>query len=153
MTKLFAEKSIEIHAPARRVWDVLTSADLTAEWAFEFVAGEPGLRIESEWMVGSPVRWKDRKGHVVVEGVVTTAEPHALLRFTAFDVPAQGPPASAEEGITCKLTEREGKTVLWISQGDFSNIPQGTRYRDLSEDIWERVLARIKRLAESGGPA
>jgi uncharacterized protein YndB with AHSA1/START domain len=153
MPKLFAEKSIEIHASARRVWDVLTSRESTAEWASEFTAGGPGLHIDSDWLVGSPVLWKDRKEHVVVEGVVTAAQPPALLRFMVFDVRGERPPVSPEDGITYKLTEREGKTVLWVSQGDFSTMVDGGKYRDLSEDIWDRVLVRIKRLSEGRGVA
>ena len=153
MTKLFAEKSIEIHASAQRVWDVLTSPVATAEWASEFTAGGPVLHIESDWLVGSPVLWKDRKKHVVVDGVVTAVQPPVLLRFTVFDVRGKRPAVSPEDGITYKLTEREGKTVLWVSQGDFSTMTDGAKYRELSEDIWNRALVRIKRLAEGRGVA
>lgn len=150
MPKLFAERSIEIHAAARRVWDVLTSQASTAGWAFEFAVGEPGLYLESDWQLGSPVRWKNRKGQVVVEGVVTAVQPHTLLRFTALDFPPDRRPTAPEEGITYKLTEREGNTVLWVSQGDFSAMADGPAYRNLSEGIWNRALARIKRLSEGG---
>jgi hypothetical protein len=71
-----------------------------------------------------------------------------MLRFTAFDVRGPGPPASAEDGITYKLTERDGKTRLWVSQGDFSTSADGAKYRHLSAEIWDRVLAKVKRLAE-----
>ena len=151
MPKLFVEKSVEINASARRVWDVLTSRATTAEWASEFTAGGPALHIESDWLIGSPVLWKDQKEHVIVEGVVTAAQPYALLRFTVFDVRGERSPVSPEDGITYKLTEREGKTVLWISQGDFSTMIDGGKYRDLSEDIWDRALTRIKRLSEGRG--
>lgn len=151
MPKLFVEKSVEIQAPAQRVWDVLTSREATAEWASEFTAGGPGLHLESDWLPGSPVLWKDRKEHVVVEGVVTAAQPHVLLRFTVSDVRGERPPVSPEDGITYKLTEREGKTVLWVSQGDFSSMVDGAKYRDLSEDIWDRALVRIRRLSEGRG--
>jgi uncharacterized protein YndB with AHSA1/START domain len=151
MPKLFAEKSIEIQASAQRVWDVLTARDATAEWASEFTAGGPGLHIDSDWSVGSPVHWKDPKEHVVVEGVVTAAQPPVILRFTVFDTRGERPPVSPEDGITYKLTEREGKTVLWVSQGDFSRMVDGANYRDLSEKIWDRALVRIKRLSEGRG--
>jgi uncharacterized protein YndB with AHSA1/START domain len=151
MSKLFVDKSIEIHASAQRVWDVLTVREQTAGWASEFSGGGPALFIESDWAVGSPVLWKDKKGHVIVEGNVTASEPHALLRFTVFDVRGPRPPASPEDGITYKLTERDGKTVLWISQGDFSTMTDGATFQALSSEIWDRALAKIKWLAE--GPA
>lgn len=56
---LFVEKTIEITAPAANVWDVLTTREQTAEWAPEF-AGGAKFYIESEWIPGSPVLWKDQ---------------------------------------------------------------------------------------------
>jgi uncharacterized protein YndB with AHSA1/START domain len=150
--KLFVDRSIEIHASAQRVWDILTSPAQNADWASEFSGGGPALHIESDWALGSPVLWKDRKGRVVVEGSVTDCVPHALLRYTVFDVEGARPAVGPDDGITYKLTEREGMTVLWVSQGDFSTMPEGAKYRDLSEAIWDRALMRIKHLAEGRLP-
>ena len=148
MPKLYVDKSLEIEASSARVWEILTSRRHTREWASEFTAGGPQLHIESEWAVGGPVWWKDQNGVTVVEGTVTACILHALLRFTVFDAHSARPVVGAEDGITFKLTERLGKTILWVSQGDFSTMPDGARYRDLSEQVWERALPRIKRLAE-----
>jgi uncharacterized protein YndB with AHSA1/START domain len=154
MSKMFVDRSIEINSSTRRVWDVLTSPESTEEWASEFSAGGPRLHLESDWAIGSTVLWKDKKGHVVVEGNVTLAEPPTLLRFTAFDARGRRPPVSPDDSITYKLTERDGRTVLWVSQGDFSSMPDGEAYRALSEEIWERALARVKWVAErtASGP-
>jgi uncharacterized protein YndB with AHSA1/START domain len=73
MSKLFVDKTIEINAPASKVWDVLTRREQTAEWAPEF-AGGAEFHIESEWKLGSRVLWKDRDGNVIVEGEVTALE-------------------------------------------------------------------------------
>ncbi|HEY5983997.1 MAG TPA: SRPBCC domain-containing protein [Anaerolineales bacterium] len=150
--KLFVDRSIEIHASAQRVWDILTLPAQNADWASEFSGGGPALHIESDWSLGSPVLWKDRKGRVVVEGNVTDCVPHALLRHTVFDVESARPAVGPDDGITYKLTEREGTTVLWVSQGDFSTMPDGAKYRDLSEAIWDRALTRIKHRAEGRAP-
>lgn len=151
MSKLFVDKSIEIGTTAQRVWYVLTTRHYTREWASEFSAGGPPLYIESDWQPGSAVLWKDSSGHVVVEGNVTALELYRLLRFTVFDVRAARPPTTPEDGITCKLTERDGRTVLWVSQGDFASMPDGAKYRDLSAVIWDKALAKIKWLAERPG--
>ena len=150
MSKLYVDKSVEIDASPARVWEVLTSRELTTDWASEFSSGGPQIHIESDWVVGSPVLWKNQKGHVVVEGTVTAAELHSLLQYTVFDVDARRPALGPHDGVTYKLTDRSGKTILWVSQGDFSTMADGARYRELSEAIWERALARIKRLAEGG---
>jgi uncharacterized protein YndB with AHSA1/START domain len=149
MPRLYVDKTTEINAVASRVWDVLTSRKYTDQWAPEFSGGDAAFHIESDWTLDSSVHWKDRKGRVLVEGAVTACVPARLLRFTVFDTSRPRPPAGAEDGITYKLTERDGRTVLWVSQGDFSSMPDGVRYRDLSGEIWDRVLAKVKRLAET----
>ena len=148
MSRLYVDKSVEIDASSARVWEVLTSEVLTRDWASEFSAGGPQIHIESDWTIGSPVLWKDQRGRLVVEGSVTAAELHRLLRYTVFDVEARRPSVGPDDGITYTLTERGGKTVLWVSQGDFSTMTDGSRYKELSEAIWERALARIRRIAE-----
>ena len=65
MPKLFVEKTIEINAPASKVWDVLTNPEHTGEWAPEFSGGTE-FRIESNWKLGSPVLWRGQDGNVIV---------------------------------------------------------------------------------------
>ena len=147
MPKLFVEKTIEINAPASKVWDVLTRPEYTGEWAPEFSGGAE-FHIESDWKPGSRVLWKARDGNVIVEGNVTAVEPHTLLRFTVFDVRGEKPPVTEEDGITYKLTEHNGKTTLRLLQGDFSVMPEGEKYHRLSAEVWDRVLPKIQMLAE-----
>lgn len=149
MAKLFVDRTIEIRALASRVWDVLTRPEYTDQWALEFSGGGSPIHIVSEWTLGAPVLWKDRKGHLIVEGTVTGIEPPRFLRFTVFDVRAERPATAPEDGITYKLTERDGRTILWVSQGDFSAMRDGEKYRDLSAKVWDRVLPKVKRLCET----
>ncbi len=150
MAKLFVDIIIEIHAPANKVWDALTSPSSTSQWAAEFANGGPRFHLESDWQLGSAVLWKTDEGKIVVEGNVTACEPHTLLRYTVFDTNMAKPKFAAEDGITFKLSEAEGKTNLHILQGDFSSIPDGNgeKYRDMSKKIWEKVLLIVKALAE-----
>ncbi len=147
MSKLFVDTSIDINAPIGRVWDVLTRREKTGEWAFEFTGGAP-FYIESEWKMGSPVLWKDQNGAVIVEGTVTALEPYTLLRFTVFDVRGEKPPVTEEDGITYRLSEQGGKTTLQVRQGDFSGMADAEKFHRMSEEIWERVLPKVKALAE-----
>jgi uncharacterized protein YndB with AHSA1/START domain len=153
MSRLYVDKTVEVDASAARVWEVLTCRTHTQDWASEFSLGGPQLHIESDWTLGSPVIWKEKRGGTVVEGTVTASVPHSLLRFTVFDPQGPRPLVGPDDGITFKLTERAGKTVLWVSHGDFSRMADGARYRDLTDEIWDRALARIRRLAEGWGPA
>jgi uncharacterized protein YndB with AHSA1/START domain len=147
MAKLFVDKAIEIKAPASKVWDVLTSPDHTGQWAPEFSGGAP-FHIESDWKSGSPVLWKDQDGNVIVEGNVTALELNVFLRFTVFDVRGEKPPMAKEDGITYKLQEHVDKTTLQVLQGDFSVMAEGEKYQRLSAEVWDRVLAKVKALAE-----
>src|SRR5258707_5148614 len=146
--KLFVDKSIEINAPAQNVWDVLTRPEYTRQWISNFggIDGE----IVSDWKMGSPVLWKGKDGTVVVEGNVTALDPNKLLRFTVFDVRSkERPPVTDEDGITYQLTPKGSKTILRVRQGDFSVMPEGAKYRDMSAETWDRVLLNVKELAES----
>jgi len=147
MSKLFVDKSIEIDAPVSKVWDVLTDSGYTAEWASEFSGGSP-FHIESDWKLNGSVSWKGLDGKTIVEGNVTALEPGKLLRFTVFDVRNERPPVTEEDGITYQFSEKDGKTTLHVLQGDFSAMPEGEKYRNMSAEIWERVLPRVKELAE-----
>jgi uncharacterized protein YndB with AHSA1/START domain len=147
MPKLFVDTSIEINAPIARVWEVLTDSGYTAEWASEFNGGSP-FHIESDWKLNSPVSWKGLDGKTIVEGNVSALEPGKLLRFTVFDVRSQRPSVTEEDGITYQLSEEDGKTMLHVLQGDFSAMPEGEKYRDMSAEIWDRVLPKVKKRAE-----
>jgi uncharacterized protein YndB with AHSA1/START domain len=150
MPKLFVDKTIKINAPASRVWDALTKRKFTDEWVPEFSSGGPQFHLESDWKLGSPVLWKGEDRQVIVEGTVTALAPNQLLRFTVFDVrSAQKPPVTEKDGITYELTEENGKTTLHLLQGDFSVMAEGEKYHRLSAEIWDRVLPKIKGLAET----
>ena len=149
MQNLFVNKSIKINALAPRVWSVLTDAEYTRTWAPEFATDGANYRIESDWKVGSAVLWKNDQAQTVVEGNVMALKPNELLRFSVFDV-RNGSRARVgqQDGITFRLTERNGRTTLDVLQGDFSTLNDGKAFRDLSAAIWDRVLPKIKELAE-----
>ena len=148
MEKLFVDKTIEINVPASKVWNALTRREYTDQWALEFSGGAE-FHIESDWKLGSPVLWEGQDGSVIVQGNVTALEPNKFLRFTVFDVRGEKPPVTEEDGITYELTEQNGKTMLRLLQGDFSVMAEGEKYRNLSAEIWDRVLPKVKELAES----
>lgn len=150
MKKLFVDKAIEINARISKVWDTLIKRKYTDQWALEFSSGGPQFYIESDWKHGSPVLWKGQDGTVIVEGNVTAIEPNKLLRFTVFDVRStERPTVTKEDGISFQLSEENGKTKLHILHGDFSVMTDGKKYRDLSAEIWDKVLPKVKELAES----
>ena len=87
---------------------------------------------------------------MIVEGIVTAIVLNKLLCFTVFDVRSKKPPVTEEDGITYRLTEQNGRTTLHLLQGDFSTMAEGAKYRDMSTQVWQRVLPKVKALAEKG---
>ena len=149
MTKLFVKKEVDINAPAIRVWDVLTKPEYTDQWAPEFVGGEAEFHIESDWKMGSPVLWKNEEGKVLVEGNVTAIQPNKLLRFTVFDSRSTKPKVKEEDGITYVLDSGDHTTTLRVTHGDFSVLKEGERYHNMSEQVWNKVLPKVKQIAET----
>lgn len=147
MAKLFVTKSIEIKAAPSKVWQVLTDTSLTAGWVPEF--GIKGS-LHSDWSMGGTVRWKDLDGRTFVEGTVTGLQLHRFLRYTVFDMGSlERPPVSEEDGITFRLSEERGRTKLDLTQGDFSAMTDGQKYHQMSSEVWDRVLPKIKELSEN----
>lgn len=148
--ELVIEESIDINAPAEKVWAVLVGPDTANQWASQFSGeGEPGISVESSWKMNSTVFWRGDDGKVMVEGKVIRLEPGKLLHFSTIDV-ASGPAPALDDtdGITFKLEGRNGRTRLSIRQGDFGKEKEGRKYYDMTLPAWDRILPKIKELAE-----
>ncbi|MBI4836579.1 MAG: SRPBCC domain-containing protein [Candidatus Abawacabacteria bacterium] len=147
MAKLFVEKSISITASAKTVWQVLTDPEITHEWIKEF--SESFTRLESDWQLGSLVLWKDKDNKNHVEGKVTVLELYKRLRFSVMPADeVSNWEIKEDDGITYILTEENGQTLLAITQGDFGLMPEHEKYYHMTNTIWERVLPKVKVLAE-----
>ncbi len=145
MDTLVVKNEITINAPAWRVWEVLTKPEYTKKFMF-------GCAAISDWKKGSLLEWKGNIGGkegVVVTGKIIEVDPGKFLAYTTFD-----PNAGLEDRennyltVTERLTEQDGKTMLAITQGDFSVVQDGQRrYADGAKG-WETVLPKIKTIAE-----
>lgn len=157
MATLFVVKSIEINAPADKVWKILTEQEFIKQWVEEGwkKAGVEDMTIFSDWKPGNKVLWKNKSGDVLlVEGSITALNPYKLLRFTVFDVRSKEKfSVSEEDGITFKLAEQNGYTMLEVRQGDFSVMKEGKKYHQQTDEIWERVLPKVKALTEANTEA
>ncbi|HPI20050.1 MAG TPA: SRPBCC domain-containing protein [Candidatus Kapabacteria bacterium] len=145
---IFIKNSIQIDAPAAKVWDALINPDKTKLYMF-------GCEAISDWKLGSDLNWKcivNGKAMVVVIGKVVSFEPMKRLIYTVFD------PNSNMENIpenyltvTYLLEEIEGKTYLRVSQGDYSKVAEGERrYKEAynNGEGWNPILLQIKGLVE-----
>ena len=150
MTPLVAEKSIEINAPAARLWTVLTNPRFNEIWAALFAAKGP---IDSDWKLGSKVLWRNAEGQVYVTGAVIAVEANKLLRFTVRSTTREMQPLSGldEDDITqtYALAEHDGRTTLSIAHGDFSKLANGDKILPAVVTGWDTILALLKELAET----
>ncbi len=149
MAKLVVEKSIEITAPAAKVWAVLTKPEFTSQWAEAFGATGP---IDSDWQPDSQVLWRNAKGEVYVHGKVVAMEPEKLLQFTTRDVRRELQPVSGleEDDITQRyaLSGQAGHTTLSIANGDFGKLANGEEIFPFAIANWDGLLPKLKELAE-----
>ena len=147
MTKeLIVESTITIDAHVSKVWDVLLNPEKAKQYMF-------GCTLVSDWKVGSPVLWEiihEGKMIVAVKGTLIKIIPEKHLEYTVFD-PNMGIADIAENYLTVTyvLISENGKTVLSVSQGDYSRVEDSeNRYND-TVNAWPTVLAKIKELVEA----
>jgi uncharacterized protein YndB with AHSA1/START domain len=136
-----ATSTITIAAPRERVWAVLTDPDAAREFMF-------GTDLETDWTVGSPIRWRGVWEGKSYEdyGVILEFEPGRRLVNTHFS------PLSGEDDVpenhhtlTWTLEETGGATVLTLSQ-DNNATPEAAAH---SKGMWDSLVAKVKEIAEA----
>jgi uncharacterized protein YndB with AHSA1/START domain len=146
---LLIHNEIMIHAPASKVWDVLTNPEQTKKYMF-------GCEALSDWNAGSPLIWKmiyEGKDFIPVKGKIVEIIPGKFLSYTVID------PNSGIEDIpqnyltvTYELFEKDGSTLLEVTQGDYNKVADGEkRYKESFNggEGWNPILVEIKKVAES----
>jgi len=142
MTKTFdAKVEMVIHAPAARVWDVLTRPELVREYMH-------GTTVESDWKVGSPIRWSGEWQGKSYEdkGVILALEPRKKLSYTHWS--SMGGSADKPENyhtVTFTLAEKNGETALALKQ---SNNPSREAADQMAQNNWKPMLEALKGVAE-----
>lgn len=147
-TPLIVTSEITVDAPATKVWQALTEPEWTKQYMF-------GCEPITDWKPGSPLLWKGTFNDVemvAVKGEVLRFDPGRSLVYTVIDPNNPAIPDLPENylTVTCKLTEKDGKTHLFVSQGDYSLVADGeNRYRHTVDGGgWSPVLEQIKTLVE-----
>jgi uncharacterized protein YndB with AHSA1/START domain len=148
-SQLIVKNSISINAPASKVWDALTNPEQTKKYMF-------GCETVSDWNIGSSLLWKldyEGKEMVAVKGKIVALEPEKFLAYTTID-----PNSTIEDipenylKVTYDLTGENGRTILTVTQGDYSKVADGERrYKEAYKggEGWNPILVEIKKLVES----
>ena len=142
MTELEITKTIDIKAPAAKVWAALTEADLIAQWfgdTAEFDATPGGVGMFA---------WKEH-GHGPFRVLVERADkPKTLIYRWAREKDAD-PVVGNSTLVRFDLTEIEGGTRLTLHETGFDELsdPQGNR--DGNAEGWKAELAKLVEFVES----
>ncbi len=135
-----AVASIDIDAPANRVFDALISPDQVRKYLY-------GAEIKSDWQVGSPVTFSGEWEGKPYEdkGVVLDFEPRKLLKLTHYS-PLSGKPDVPENyhTVTYAVSERDDNSTLTITQEN--NHDQAEV--DESKKTWTTILEGLKKVVE-----
>lgn len=127
-------RTVEIDAPPREVWRVLTTPELVREWAAVY---DDDIQILTSFREGEPVAWKSGKGKVRTQGRVAACQPERLLRFDY-----EGDPRGAFSD-TFEITPGGRGACLRFTSGPFQAADAEALRR-----ATERAAAEIKSLAE-----
>lgn len=148
---LIVKSTVDIKAPAAKVWNALVNPEETKKYMF-------GCEAISDWKVGSPLLWRanyEGKEMVFVKGTIVDIKPGTYLAYTTID-PNNPAVADVPENyvtVTYTLTSRGEQTILDVTQGDFAAVADGEkRYKETYNDGdgWGPVLREIKKLVEAG---
>jgi uncharacterized protein YndB with AHSA1/START domain len=136
------ETSIEIDAPAARVWRVFVEPALTRQMGGEYV---------TTWTPGAPFGWQSLDGQMLTSGALLQVEPEKLLQHSLFtSLPAQGDTPAVGSVITYTLHETAGRTTL-AAREVFTHAIDDETYADALAG-WQAALQAMKTIAEQPPP-
>jgi uncharacterized protein YndB with AHSA1/START domain len=146
MNELNIKKSITLNADAGKVWEALTKSEMIKKYM-------SGSEVISDWKVGSPILWvgtSEGAEKVMQKGSIEKMEVGRLIQFKTLDLNAEYTDVPSNYvKATCELTPKLGKTLLSVTQGDYSRVEKG-RKRFVSDDGgWDRTLIALKEFIES----
>ena len=137
---LVATVSIIIHAPAAKVWDALINPKMIKQYLF-------GTTAESDWKVGSPIRyrgvWEGKEYED--KGTVIAVVPEKLLETTYWSNMA-GLSDSPENYKKVVYTLEELKDGIRLTITQDNNATEEDQKH--SEQNWNMVLTSLKNLLE-----
>jgi len=125
-----------------RLWEALTRGEFTRKYWYD-------RRIESDWRIGSPVRFYDGANNDLTDsGVVLESDPPRRLAYTfqnEFDPQARQAGASR---VTFTLEPFEGMVKLTLVHDELPSEQMAVEFRE----GWAPILSSLKTFLESGQP-
>ncbi|HEY0332331.1 MAG TPA: SRPBCC domain-containing protein [Stenotrophomonas sp.] len=139
-----SSSTVEINAPADRVWDALINPSKVKLWQY-------GSEVVTSWEPGTPIRFITPWGEKVFEqwGTLIEFVPNKILKYSLF-APRPGLSDSQENYfyMTYLLDEGHEGTKLSVIQDD--PRPQIPSAQDHEDDGENAILKGLKELVELG---
>lgn len=140
MNKPEAVYVIVIAKSPEEVWEGLTSPEFTKQYWHR-------TEVQSDFKVGSPIRFLLESGQVACEGEILSARHPSELAYT-WQFPMN--PETKDEApsrVTFKLEQVGAGTKLTMIHDRF---PDGSKMLGMVREGWPLVLSGLKTLLESG---
>ena len=138
---LIAETSISVDTTPAQVWKALTTPKLIKKYLM-------GTDVSSDWKEGSTItytgEYEGKKYHD--KGIIKKIEPEKILQSTYWS--SMSGKADKPENynlVTYKITKRDGKTVITLSQDNNSTEKE----KEHLTKNWKMVLKKLKEVVES----
>jgi uncharacterized protein YndB with AHSA1/START domain len=142
MNGIVATASIDIAAPADRVWAALTEPDQIAAYMF-------GSRVETDWQVGSPITWNgewEGKPYQDKGEVLAYDEPRRLSVTHFSPLTGQDDVPENYHTLLYELADAGDGTRLELSQDNNASDEEA----DHSRQNWQMMLDGLKKQVEGG---
>lgn len=139
-SKLIAEASTTIKAPASKVWDALINPKLVKQYFY-------GTEVVSDWKVGSKIAFKGEWEGKPYEdkGKILVFDPEKKLQYTYLSSFSGLPDKPENYGIvTFDLKTKDDSTQVTLSQSNFED--EAARLQ--SVENWKGVLGELKKFLE-----
>jgi len=142
MANLSSKTSIDIHAPAEKVWKALTDAAIVKQYFF-------GTNVHTDWKKGSPIIWEGEwEGKSYQDkGEILDIDPGKYVKYSYWS--SMGGTEDKPENyqnVSYNLSEKDGTTTLTIGQ---ENI-KSEEAKKHSEENWQGIFGKMKEMIEAG---
>jgi uncharacterized protein YndB with AHSA1/START domain len=135
--------SIYINASPERVWRAITDGDDTVQYYY-------GTRVQSDWQVGSPLRYDNPDGTLAADGEIIEIDPPKRLETTFLA--RWDPEAEAEGPIrhVWELEEADGATKLTVTT---KGLKPGSKMAEGFSNGMVFIVSSLKTFVEGGRTA
>lgn len=129
---------IIVGSSPEKIWNALTKSEMTEQYYF-------GTRVETDWKVGSPLRYTDQQGALSSEGKILEIEPESRLKTTFQPVWIESN-GSKPSTVSWDLQSLGSSTLVKLTHADIDNETFEAAQMHVG---WVFVISSLKSLLET----